>query len=1279
MQDNCSIRSGRGPITFISWNCRGLGGALKRGKVFSHLKSLSADIIFLQETHIRPTEQGRLRSLWISHIYQSSFSSKARGVAILIRKTIPFSFKSMSTDPAGRYVLVTGTINSVPVAFLNIYAPNFDCPDFFCKIFNLVANHSTHNIIIGGDFNCYLDPQIDRSSSKPAPPLKSVPTLNNLMKSLDLVDIWRLQHPSDRQYSFFSPVHGSFSRIDYFLVDARLISKVDNSAYHSILVSDHAPLSMNINFNLNARHYNWKFNPTLLTDKGFCEYISIKISDFLQSNDTGEVSDSILWETFKVVVRGQVISYQSSCKRARLRRLSEIESELSALEESYRNSKSEDTLNSILKIKYEYNQILGGQVRHYINRLRQTHFELGEKAHKLLAIQLKGVQADRAIHKIYSTSGQLITDPKNINKRFLDFYSHLYTSRSTATDTEIANFLNALEIPSLDDDARQVLDACITLDEIKNAIRSFPNGKACGPDGFGIEFYKAHIDTIAPLLLRMINCSLEDGMFPQTLYDAHVCLLLKKDRDEADVASYRPLSLLNSDQKIIAKVLTNRLNRYIGTLIHSDQTGFIPDRFSFSNTRRLLNIMYSTKLPHAAVISLDAQQAFDQVEWRYMFAALEKFGFGDKFMTLLRMLYACPKSSVLTNFDRSPQFTLGRGTRQGCCLSPMLFALALEPLAIAIRANSQINGIRCGISDCVIGLYADDVILSLSDAKSSLSPLLDLIKRFGQFSGFTINWDKSLFMPLSSGLDSTFINALPFKLATDHFKYLGINITRNPKLLFKHNYMEFIAKLKGMIEKWKLLPLSLIGRVNIIKMIVLPKFIYLFQNVPIFLTSSFFKTVDSIIMPFIWASKPPRITKAHLQKPTTEGGLGLPVLRHYYWACNARTWVFWCHAATAGGQESNLHPSWPAMESHKALSLTGASLPAALFSESNLLTKLLKQLKADFILSNSLRILKQIKSVLKLSDLSSYAPIWQNPTFKPGLLDSTFTSWAVQGLSVVRDFYINKCFASFAQLQEKYQIPTGHFFRYLQIRNFVKQSLPLGQLPDQHNFYNLLTTSPISKGLISQFVSLFPVNISSFHIRDAWMKDTGVEISDGLWAMGLERIKVCSINARLQLIQYKVIHRLHYSKTKLNRIFPSVSAICDKCKSNDGTLAHLFWDCHKLRGFWDDIFHLYSVIYNKPLQPDGIFAILHCSTYSITLPTALQEALMFGMVIAKRVILREWKSCSPPCFKQWLNDMVSCLYLEELRYTISDNCTKFFKIWGPFIDYINRDRETVSN
>jgi len=283
-------------------------------------KSLSSDIILLQETHIQPREQRRLRALWISQVFQSTFSSKAWGVAILIRKTVPFVFKSMVTDPGGRFILVTGSINSAPLVLLNIYAPNFDSLDFFCKTFNLVSEFTEHYIIIGGDLNCYLDPCIDRSSSKPLTPLKSVSVLNNLSGSFDRVDIWRVQHPSERQYSFFSPVHCSFSRIDYFLISSGLISNLISTIYHSILVSDHSPISFEINFNLRPHQHNWKFNPSLYLDKIFCEYIAFKISGvFLSSNDNTAVSKSILWESFKVVLRGYIISYQSSGKRARLK------------------------------------------------------------------------------------------------------------------------------------------------------------------------------------------------------------------------------------------------------------------------------------------------------------------------------------------------------------------------------------------------------------------------------------------------------------------------------------------------------------------------------------------------------------------------------------------------------------------------------------------------------------------------------------------------------------------------------------------------------------------------------------------------------------------------------------------------------------------------------------------------------------------------------------------------------------------------------------------------
>lgn len=175
-------------LNVVSWNVKGLGHANKRGRVFSHLKSLKADIMFLQETHIGPKDQNRLRASWISQVFQTVFDRKARGVAILFRKSVPFRLDHMIADPYGRFVLITGHIDSTPITMLNVYGPNSDNPTFFRQVFDLIPT-SPSNIIIGGDFNCYLDPYLDRMSTKPHSTLASVQTLNDLMKTRNYVDV----------------------------------------------------------------------------------------------------------------------------------------------------------------------------------------------------------------------------------------------------------------------------------------------------------------------------------------------------------------------------------------------------------------------------------------------------------------------------------------------------------------------------------------------------------------------------------------------------------------------------------------------------------------------------------------------------------------------------------------------------------------------------------------------------------------------------------------------------------------------------------------------------------------------------------------------------------------------------------------------------------------------------------------------------------------------------------------------------------------------------------
>ena len=201
-----------------------------------------------------------------------------------------------------------------------------------------------------------------------------------------------------------------------------------------------------------------------------------------------------------------------------------------------------------------------------------------------------------------------------------------------------------------------------------------------------------------PILLSVFEESFVEGHLPPTLCQAYISVLLKKNKDPLNCGSFRPISLLNVDYKLLAKALAHRLEIILPSIISPDQTGFIKKRLSFLNIRRLLNIIHSADGQHLpeAVISLDAEKAFDRVEWGYLFWCLDKFGFGPKFISWVKLLYNSPTSSVRTNNTNSQSFPLQRGTRQGCPISPLLFAIAIEPLAMAIRSSPEIRGIVRG-------------------------------------------------------------------------------------------------------------------------------------------------------------------------------------------------------------------------------------------------------------------------------------------------------------------------------------------------------------------------------------------------------------------------------------------------------------------------------------------------------------------------------------------------------------------------------------------------------
>ena len=1266
MQDSgVAHGDGRGGLTFTTWNVKGVNDPVKRGKVLAHLKSLSSDIMFLQETHLEKTSQSKLRSRWIGQLFQSSFSTKTRGVAILIRKGVPFKQQSTISDTDGRFIIVKGEIHSFPITLVNIYGPNFDNPAFFRKVFSLITDISQTNLIVGGDLNCTLCTYMDSSSKRQAPHSNTRDFLNAYMKNSNLADVWRFFNPSGRDYSFHSHVHNVYTRIDYLLVDAKLLPHIHNPKYHNILISDHSPVTFILNVNgLKPSRPLWRMNPQLINDPTFCVYTRAQLKMFFETNDTPETSPCLLWETLKAFLRGCIISFMGARNKKNRAKLMELEKQIHDLDKENARHPSMDIYKQILELRIQYNQITSAKISKSFLFLKQRYFEFGEKPQKLLARQLRKLESDRTIHKIKSEQGTPLTSLKDINNRFKEFYEVLYSSKTNAAPGDMEHFLDQINLPSLTQRDNNLLNKDITITEIIETIKTLNGGKTPGPDGLPCELYKEFADILAPYMLKMYSLAFKNKSLPQSLSEAVITLIPKKGKDPEDVGGYRPISLLNVDQKILSKILANRLNTFMDKLAYRDQTGFIPGRNSSTNLRRLFDIMYNSDplQKDLVVASLDAEKAFDQIEWDYLFEVLKRFNLGDTFISWIKLLYNNPTAQILTNGVLSSRFELFRSTRQGCPLSPILFALAIEPLAESIRTDPTIHGVECAGSSDKISLYADDVLLFITKPQISLPAILNKINQFGKFSGYRINWTKSELMPVSLE-DLSEIERLPFKISLQTFTYLGIQVTKDFSSLFKANYPPLLAKLKNNIQFWRSLPLSLIGRINTIKMMFLPQILYLFQCLPVFLPKSFFKSLDSTVLPFIWDYKRHRIKKTHLCKPKQVGGLALPDFCLYYWSSNMKIISAWLDNSVEA-------PRWLQLERErcrpyclKSILLSPTTVDKSFYNKCPVIHSMTKTWK-------------QVKTYFGNNTLSLLLPIAGNPSFPPGQLDYRFSLWKDLGIRTIGDLYIEEIFASFAQLQEKYGLPRSNFHLYLQIRDYVRKS---------NRSFARASYSALDKFLLQN--SQQDMRISHFYeslqhlklptttaVRLAWENELGVQISDELWENSLEEVNTCSINSRHCLIQFRVIHRLHYSKSKLHKIYPDVSPNCDKCKATEATLLHSFALCPLIQRYWIKIFEALSDILDTHIDPDPILIILGVSDPISTLTRAQRHLLSYGLITAKKLILTHWKKEEAPAFKHWLNEMTSTLHLERIRYSLKNREAQFDKIWLPLVRYLSRRR-----
>lgn len=189
------------------------------------------------------------------------------------------------------------------------------------------------------------------------------------------------------------------------------------------------------------------------------------------------------------------------------------------------------------------------------------------------------------------------------------------------------------------------------------------------------------------------------------------------------------------------------------------------------------------------LLSLDAEKAFDRVDWAFLQQTLKHMGFNDTFIKWIQIFYKDPRSRVRVNGHCSDFFPLGRGTRQGEVLSPSLFALSIEPLAELIRSNPLIQGIRDETNaPHKLSLFADDILLFLENPITTIPALLQSLNEYSTVSGYKVNTNKSEALMIVGNWPSQLDNLVSFRHSTQGFKYLGVTITPKTTQLFSSNH-----------------------------------------------------------------------------------------------------------------------------------------------------------------------------------------------------------------------------------------------------------------------------------------------------------------------------------------------------------------------------------------------------------------------------------------------------------------------------------------------------------
>ena len=726
-------------------------------------------------------------------------------------------------------------------------------------------------------------------------------------------------------------------------------------------------------------------------------------------------------------------------------------------------------------------------------------------------------------------------------------------------------FINNLNIPKLTEEDKLLCEQDISENEILLSIKQLKNGKSPGTDGLTAEFYKFFWSDIKELLLESLKQSLRLGELSVEQKRGIITLIPKKNKNRLFLKNWRPISLLNVDYKILAKIFANRLTKILPYIINEDQTGYIKGRFIGFNIRQIEDIIIYCDMfdKPGIILSIDFEKAFDTINWKFINDALKAFNFGHNFCNAIKTLYNDISSCVINNGRTSEWFKPQRGVRQGCPISPYLFIITIELLAIHIRENKDIQGIDVRDKVLKICQLADDTTCFVKDIES-VKVILMVFDKFKKCAGLKMNIEKTKATCIGS-LKNSVITPLGLDWSEPYIDTLGIVISGTEDDHYELNYQKKILNLKLLLNSWKCRKLSLKGKITIINNLALPPLLYTCSI--IYTPLKVITEVKNIVLDFLWDGKPSKVAYNVMIQNIVDGGLKLVDIESKVKSLKA---IWGKRFITECGQK------WKAVPA-----LLYKTNDISLFFKMNQEDKVIhhKFYQEIFSTWSDIRVLdKHLNNINIRSQI-----LWNNRYLKISKKPFYWRQWADNNIFMIQDIITEDGkFMNEVDLRKKYSI-TCSFLDILQVRDSIPKvwkhillsSKSKPRSLDVHNdificdkIYDIQDFS--AKNIYSYLLQKkchTPACITKW--SEVYPEFQGA--SDDLWPNIFTLPFRILRETKIQTFQFKLVHRLITCQKKLFQMKITDNPNCNYCGKLDD-IQHFFLYCDKSEAFWNSFF-----------------------------------------------------------------------------------------------------------